>query len=296
MKELYPYLKLYSDYQGLLKEDGLDAIAIATPVHTHYDIAKQALEADKHVLVEKPLTYTSEQAAALIELADRNNKVLMVDHTFEYVAAVDEIKKIIQKGELGKICYINTSRLNLGLFQKDINVIWDLAPHDLSILMYILDKQPTRVSAHGNAYVLPGIEDVAWLSLKFPDNIMAFSHLSWLDPCKIRQVTIVGSEKMLVYNDVEPLEKIRIYDQKVKAPKYYDTFGEFQFAYHYGDVIIPRLENTEPLRTVCSHFIECIKANKKPISDGLDGWRVIKIMETAQKSLKHTGQEIGIEW
>jgi predicted dehydrogenase len=296
MKRLYPHLGLYTDYQGLLEENGLDVIAIATPVHTHYDFAKKALKADKHVLVEKPLTYTSQQAAKLIELANKNNKVLMVDHTFEYVAAVNEIKKIIQRGELGTIYYINTSRLNLGLFQKDINVIWDLAPHDLSILMYVLDKRPLKISAHGNAYVLPGIEDVAVLSLKFPDNITTFSHLSWLDPCKVRQVTVVGSEKMLVYNDVEPLEKIRIYDQKVKAPKYYDTFGEFQFAYHYGDVVIPRIENTEPLKTLCSHFIECIKDNKEPVSNGLDGWRVIKVMEAAQKSLKNSGQEIEIEW
>jgi predicted dehydrogenase len=296
MHRLYPHLELTTDYQRLLDDKSLDAICVATPVHTHYEFALRALEHDKHVLVEKPLTYTSAQATELINCAHEKNKILMVDHTFEYVIAVEEVKKIIQRGELGRICYINTSRLNLGLFQKDINVIWDLAPHDLSIIMYILDARPERVSAQGNAYVLPGIEDVALLSLRFPNNIMAFSHLSWLDPCKVRQVTIVGREKMLIYNDVEPLEKIKIYDQKVKAPKYYDTFGEFQFAYHYGDVLIPRLENIEPLRSVCSHFIECIQTNRQPKSDGQDGWQVIKVMEAAQKSLKNSGQEVEIEW
>jgi len=296
MKRLYPHLELTRDYEELLRDERLEAICIATPVPTHYEFTRKALDHNKHVLVEKPLACSSREAIELIRQADERKRVLMVDHTFEYVVAVEEVRRIIQRGELGQIRYISTSRLNLGLFQKDINVIWDLAPHDLSILIYVLGRCPQRVSAQGSSYVMPGIEDVALLSLRFPDNILAFIHLSWLDPCKVRRVTIVGSEKMLVYDDVEPLEKIRIYDQKVKVPSYYDTFGEFQFSYHYGDVVIPRLENIEPLRAVCRHFIDCIKHNNHPKSDGVDGWRVIKVIEAAQESLKNQGKEVEIEW
>jgi len=302
IKKKYPSIKTTKNYQDILKDENVDAAAIATPVHTHFKIAKEALLNQKHVLIEKPLTDNSKDAEELIRTAKQNNRVLMVDHTFEYTPPVNKIKELIEKGELGDIFTIDMIRVNLGLFQKDINVIWDLAPHDISILNYILKSQPLSVRAIGESFIQEGIEDDARLILKYPNKVSANIHLSWLDPCKIRRTTIVGNKKMLVYEDTEPLEKIKIYNkgvaiQKNNLPrdKYYDTFEEFQLVYRSGDVYSPKLDLIEPLNVMCSHFIGCIQNNKTPRSDGLSGLRVVKIIEAAQQSLKEDGKEIKIK-
>lgn len=301
MRELCPRIETTTDAQNMIENPKIDAIAIATPVSTHYELAKRALLADKHVLVEKPITATSQEAKKLIKLAKEKKRVLMVDHTFEYNKAVIKMGEIVRKKELGKIYTINMIRVNLGLFQKDINVIWDLVPHDISILIYTLGMTPTSLRAIGDAYIQPGIEDDAYVNLRFPNKIMANIHVSWLDPCKIRRTTIVGSKKMLVYDDVEPTEKIKIYDKGVTITKnglpiqkYYDTFGEFQLLYRAGNIYSPRVESTEPLNTMCRHFLDCIKNDKTPKSDGESGLKVIKVIEATKRSLEANGSEVRI--
>src|SRR3989338_688969 len=299
MKQLYPDIKTTKNYLDIIKDKNVDAVAIATPVSMHYGQAKISLENNKHVLVEKPLTSNPEHAKELIKIAEKNRKVLMVDHTFEYTSAVNEMKELLQKDELGKIFTIDMIRVNLGLFQKDINVIWDLAPHDASILLFLMGKMPLSVRAEGMAHVQNGIEDDAHLTLKFPERITAYIHVSWLDPLKIRKMTIVGNKKMLVYDDTEQNEKIKIYDKGVTLEKnslpkdeYYDTWEEFRLVYRSGGVLMPKLDNKEPLNAMCSHFIDCIKNRKKPVSDGYSGLRVIQVIEAMQESLKNKGKEV----
>ena len=290
VRNLYPHIRVTDDYKEATRGTGVDAVCVATPVQWHFEMARDAMLHGKHVLVEKPLTASVKEAHELVKLAGEHKRVLLVDHTFEYTPAVNKIKEIIQQGELGDIYYVNMSRLNLGLFQKDINVIWDLAPHDVSILNYVLDVCPEGISAHGNANILPEIEDVAMLTLYFPQNVIAYLHMSWLDPCKIRKSTFVCSRNMLVYDDVEPLEKIKIYDNGVDGPKHYDTFGEFQFSYRYGDIYTPYLENQEPLGIECRHFVDCILNGAEPRSGGVDGLNVVRTIEAAQHSLKNNGK------
>jgi predicted dehydrogenase len=217
-----------------------------------------------------------------------------VGHTFEYTAAVNMIKKLIDSGELGDPLYVNSIRLNLGLFQPDINVCWDLAPHDISILNYVLGRLPDTVNCQGKSHYKEGIEDVAAMTLNYKNGMIAFLRTSWLDPNKIRRITIVGSKKMLVYDDIEPQEKIKIYDKGVDAPPYYDTFGDFQFAYRYGDIHSPRIEDYEPLRRQCEHFVECIENGLTPRSDGYSGLRVVSILEASSKSLKQGGGAVPV--
>ncbi|MBS3103111.1 Gfo/Idh/MocA family oxidoreductase [Candidatus Woesearchaeota archaeon] len=302
IKGLYPKIKTTKNYLDIIKDRNVDAVAIATPVSVHFEQAKAALENNKHVLVEKPLTSSSEHAKELIKIAEKNKKALMVDHTFEYTSAVGKIKELIEKEELGKIFTIDMIRVNLGLFQKDINVVWDLAPHDISILLFLMGKMPLSVRAEGMDFVQKGIEDDVHLTLKFPENIMAYMHVSWLDPLKIRKMTIVGNKKMLVYDDTEQTEKIKVYDkgvalEKSSLPKdrYYDTWEEFKLVYRSGDVLIPKLDSKEPLNAMCGHFIDCIKNGKKPVSDGYSGLRVIQVIEAMQKSLKSKGREIFLQ-
>jgi predicted dehydrogenase len=248
IRGLYPSVTPTQNLTDILDNPKIDAVVIATPVFTHFDLGKECLMHGKHVLIEKPIASSSSECLELIRLAEQHGKVLMVGHTFEYTAAVNKIREIINSGELGEIFYITTTRVNLGLFQPDINVIWDLAPHDISIILYILDLEPNWVNAQGKAHYRNEIEDVASLTLNFPNGVIAFIHNSWLDPNKIRRTTIVGSKKMLVYDDIDPQEKIKIYDKGVDAPPYYDTFGEFHFSYRYGDIYSPRIEDYEPLR------------------------------------------------
>ncbi len=295
MKTLYPAVETVSDYKILLDRPELDAAAIATPVKTHHAIAREFLSAGKHVFIEKPLTHSYETALDLIGLAEDKKRVLMVGHTFEYTAAVNKVKSIIESGELGKILYISSIRVNLGLFQPDINVIWDLAPHDISIILYLMGEVPVSVNGQGKAHFQPEIEDVATLTLNFKNGIIAFIHNSWLDPNKIRRTTIVGSRKMLVYDDVETQEKIKIYDKGIEVPPYYDTYADFNFSYRYGDIRSPRIEDYEPLKKVCDHFIDCMQRDRMPLTDGYSGLRVVSILEAASKSLKLSGKSVPVQ-
>lgn len=288
IKGCYPQITVTRDYRHLF-EMNLDAIVIATPPATHYALACDALLHGLHVLVEKPLTLVSEESQHLIELAEERKRLLMVGHTFVYNPAVRALKRIIDDGEIGQVYYIDAVRVSLGLFQKDLNVLWDLAPHDVSILLYILGCRPTSVSARGTSCVQRDIEDVAYMDLAFPENILAHVHLSWLDPCKVRRITIVGSDKMLVYDDVESLEKIKVYDKGVERPPYTDTFGDFHFSYRYGDITIPNIRFTEPLRVECTHFLECIQTHKSPETDGHEGLDVVNVIEAAERSLRNGG-------
>ena len=289
IRSLYSAVEITTDHQELFKMN-LDAIVIATPPATHYELARDCLERGYHTFVEKPLTLNSPDAKHLIELAQVGNLTLMVGHTFEYNPAVRKVKEIIQCGELGEIYYVNAMRLNLGLFQSDMNVLWDLAPHDVSILLFILDREPLKVSAHGGACIFTGKHDIAYMHLEFPENILAHIHVSWLDPCKVRRYTVVGSEKMLVYDDIESQEKIKIYDKGVEKPPYTDTYDEFHCSYRYGDVVIPYIRFTEPLRIECQHFIDCVLHRcNVPLSSGWDGLKVVRILEAAQRSLVNGG-------
>ncbi len=288
---LYSNILVTTNYQEITQNPEIDAVAIATPVFSHWELAKKCLEAGKHVLIEKPMASNSEQCIDLIETAKKYDRVLMIGHTFEYTAAVNKAKEIVDSGELGEIYYISSTRVNLGLFQPDINVIWDLAPHDISIISYILDESPIGVGGQGKAHYNKEIEDVAQMTLNYPNGTIAFIHNSWLDPDKIRKTTIVGNKKMLVYNDISPNEKIKIYDKGVEAPPYYDTYAEFQFSYRYGDIYTPRIEEYEPLKRECEHFIDCIRESKTPKSDGLSGLRVVSILEAANKSMRNGGAQ-----
>jgi predicted dehydrogenase len=295
MKTLYPTVEVLTDYKKLLQMPDLDAVAIATPVKTHHPIVKEFLSHGKHVFVEKPFTHSYETALELVKLAEEKQRILMVDHTFEYTAAVNKIKAIIENGELGKILYVSCTRVNLGLFQPDINVVWDLAPHDISTILYILGEIPVTVNCQGKAHFNSEIEDVATTTLNFKNGMIAFIHSSWLDPNKIRRTTIVGTRKMLVYDDIEPQEKIKIFDKGVEVPPYYDTYAEFHYSYRYGDIYSPRIEDYEPLKKECDHFIECIKKGMCPLSDGYSGLRVVSILEAASKSLKLQGKAVPIQ-
>lgn len=289
IESLYPNIKVTNRLEDILEDESIDAVAVATPVFTHKEIGIQCLEHGKHVMIEKPMASSSEECLALIESAERNNKVLMVGHTFEYTAAVNKIKKIVDCGELGDILYVSCVRVNLGLFQPDINVVWDLAPHDISIILYVLEKFPNAINSQGSAHFKPDIEDVANVTLNFPNGTIAFLHDSWLDPAKIRKITFVGSKKMLVYDDINPNEKIKIYDKGVDVPPYYDTYAEFQFSYRYGDIYTPKLDEYEPLREECKHFLDCIETGQTPRSDGYSGLRIVSILEAANKSMRNGG-------
>jgi len=288
VKSSYPSIKVTENYRDLF-EQNLDAVVVATPPSTHYSIARECLDHGLNILVEKPMTLVSYDAQELIRVANEKNLILMVGHTFEYNVAVHTLKELIDKGELGHIYYMDTARLNLGLFSKDLNVMWDLAPHDISILLYLLGKMPIGVSAQGTQCAFKGIHDVAYINLFFADNIMAHVHVSWLDPCKVRRVTVVGSKKMAVYNDIESLEKIKIYDKGVESPAYTNNFADFQFSYRYGDILIPTIHFVEPLRVECQHFIDCIINHCEPTSNGQDGLNVVKVLEAAQRSLSNSG-------
>ena len=253
------------------------------------------LRAQKHVFIEKPIASSSAEALELVELAREYDRKLMVGHTFLYTAAVRKMKEIIESGELGDIYYINSQRLNLGLFQKDINVIWDLAPHDVSIILYLLGREPHSVNAIGTSHINPSIEDVATVTLQFENNVIAFVQTSWLDPDKIRRMTVVGSKKMMVYDDVQPTEKIRIYDKRVESPRHYDTYAEFHYAYKYGDIVIPKIDGAEPIRTELNYFVDVILDKVEPLSDGNDGLQVIKVIEAATMSLTDNNRPIALK-
>ena len=296
MRQLYPALRTTTNFREIVNDGAIGAVVIATPVSSHYPIAREALEAGKHVFIEKPLAQSVEEGKKLVELAKKKGRFIMVGHTFVFTAAVNKMKDLIWNGELGEIYYIATSRVNLGIFQDDINVVWDLAPHDVSIMNYILNAHPVSVSAIGQSYIRPGIEDVAFLLLRYPQSTIANIHVSWLNPNKIRSTTVVGSKKMLVYDDVSSLEKIRIYDKGVTVTPHYDTFGEFQLSYRYGDISIPRLDDAEPLKMECQHFVDCIEKGVEPRSGGKHGLEVLLALDAADRSMRDHGREVTIDY
>jgi predicted dehydrogenase len=286
----YPGVRLFTDYRALLEADA-QAIVVATPIQTHYTIGRDALAAGKHVLMEKPLAASVADAAALMELAREGQLTLMTGHTFLYNPAVQQLRRIVQSGELGRIYYVDAARLSLGLFQRHVNVIWDLAPHDVSILFYILGRVPVAVSARGSCFVQPGIHDVAYVEVIFEDGVAAQLHVSWLDPAKVRRITVVGDRKMAVYNDVSLAEKIRIYDKGVDSPVT-DNFGEFQLSYRHGEITIPYIPWQEPLRLECEHFVQCIQTGGQPRTDAAQGLAVVAVLEAATKSLAAGGVRV----
>lgn len=288
---LYPQVQMISDYR-LLFQMGIDAVVVATPPASHFAIARDCLEHGLNVLVEKPLTLRTDHAEELVRLAAERGLKLMVGNTFEYNAAVHTLKQLVESGELGEIYYVNAVRTNLGLYRPSVNAMWDLAPHDISILMHILGEEPASVSAQGGAFIFGNIYDVVYLHLKFHDRLLAHIHVSWLDPCKVRRITVIGSKKMAVYDDIENLEKIKIYDRSVEAPPYTDSFADFQCSYRYGDIVIPHIQFVEPLRAECAHFAEAIMNDTEPRSDGVVGMRIVSILESASKSLEEGGSTV----
>jgi len=280
IQSLYPKVQVSDSHFDLFNMD-LDAAVIATPPASHYEIANDCLNNGLHTFVEKPMTLNSMDCMRLVELAQERNLTLMVGHTFEYNPAVRKMKEIIQSGELGKVFYIDAVRVNLGLFQSDLDVIWDLAPHDISILHYLLGTNPISVQAVGEDCIFSDKNDLAYMHIQFPDNTSAHLRVSWLDPQK---------KKMLVYDDIENMEKIKIYDKGVEKPPYTDTYAEFQCSYHYGDVVIPNIQFTEPLKIESQHFVDCILDDTlQPISSGEQGLLVVQTLEAAERSMKHDG-------
>ncbi len=290
----YPAVKTTADHRELLADPGIDAIAIATPVSSHYELALQALQAGKHVLVEKPFTATVEQGRRLVEEADRRRLTLMVDHTFLFTPAVRKVKELVDAGELGRLYYYDSVRVNLGLFQHDVNVLWDLAVHDLSIMDFILGSAPQAVSATGVAHVDGQPEDMAFLTCYFPERVIAHFHVNWLAPVKIRRTLIGGDRKMIVYDDLEPSEKIKVYDKGITVNEP-DGVYRMMVGYRTGDMWAPQLATTEALREEARHFIDCIENGRRPLTDGAAGLDVVRILEAASTSMRNRGQPVELD-
>jgi len=286
-----PSLETTTDVDQLLKNPKIDAVAIVTPVGTHYELARKALEAGKHVLVEKPLTASVSEAESLVAIAEKRKLTLMVDHTFIFTGAVRKMKEIVDRGDLGNLLYFDSVRINLGLFQKDVNVVWDLAPHDIAILEHLIDERPVSVCANGASHFKKGMEDVAYMTLYFQSGLIAHFHNNWLAPVKIRTMIVCGTQKMIVYDDMEASEKIKVYDRgvEVKTP---DEIRETLVSYRTGDMWAPRLETTEALKLMTSEFVECVQTGRKPITDGIKGLDVVRILEASEMSIKRKGKEV----
>ncbi len=295
MRQLYPEVEGIADYGRLLGDVGVEAVVVAAPVRYHYPLAKAALLAGKHTMIEKPMAASTAECEELVDIARRQGLVLMVGHTFLYSAPVHKITEIIQSGEIGDIRYINARRLNLGLFQKDINVAWDLAPHDISIILHLLQEYPSVVNCQGNAHVTQGIEDITNMSLTFSNDRFATIQSSWLEPRKVREMTIVGTKGMIVYDDLQAQQAIRVYDVRVDRPPHYDTFGDFQYSYHYGGIRIPYLRQEEPLRIECQHFLDCIHSGATPRTDGCQGLELVRILEASSLSLDRNGSPVPLD-
>ena len=289
-KQAYPDLPVTPDPSELLTSPQIDAIAVVTPVWTHFDLAKAALENGKHVFVEKPFTSTSQQAEELIELADRKNLKIMVDHTFLFTGAVQKIHQLIEEGVLGDLYYYDSTRVNLGLFQHDVSVVWDLAPHDLSIMDFLIQDKPEAVVATGEAH-LNGLVDVAFITIYFPRNTIAHVNVNWLSPVKIRTTLIGGEKKMLVWNDLEADEKIKVYDKGVQMNNG-QGLHDLLVSYRSGDMWAPRVQQAEALKVELNYFIDCVTKDQTPFNDGLAGSRVVKLLEAADQSLKERGRAV----
>ena len=292
----HPGLTTTRQAQELIDDPNIDAVAIATPVSTHFDLAMRALRAGKHVLVEKPLTSTSDEAKQLLDEAAARGLVLMVDHTFVYTGAVRTIKDIVAKGDLGEVYYYDSVRVNLGLFQHDVSVVWDLAVHDLSILDYVLPNRPASVSATGMNHVAGEPENIAYLTLFFPDSLIAHFHVNWLAPVKVRRTLIGGARKMIVYDDIEPSEKIKVYDRGISVTDAgVEGVYKMLVSYRTGDMWAPRLDATEALSLEAAHFVACIEGTEQPLTDGHAGLRVVRILEAATASMRQQGRPVPLD-
>lgn len=299
LKAKYPDIELWKNHQDTLKSDA-EGVVVATPASTHYALAKQALEEGKHVFVEKPLTTDVGESEELVALAEKKNLRLMVGFTFLYNAAVEKIYDLIGSGSLGEIYYIYSQRLNLGKVRQDINVWWNLAPHDVSIILYLLGKKPVEASGHGFEYLQKGIEDIVYASVRFEDGSAALIHTSWLDPNKIRKMTIVGSRQMVVYDDVSADMKVQVYDKGIDRKNIneklaeYENFAQFQLIQRAGDIHVPKISFQEPLRTECSHFLECIETGKEPLTSGRRSLDTVRVLAAVQKSVKDGGRPVSL--
>lgn len=296
-RDYAPKAHIITDYHDILSNPQIHGVVIATPTALHFKIAQDALIAKKHIFVEKPLAMSVKECQELIKLAKQLNLVLMVGHIFRYNNAVQRIKEYIDDGLLGDILYIHSRRLNLGRIQTDINALWSFAPHDISILLYWIGEEPLKVTSKGFSYLKSDIEDVIFMTLKFPNGIETHSHLSWLNPKKVREMTIVGSKKMLIYDDVAIEGKIQIYDKSVKKKEssliqYEQSYTDFQMKNQQSDILVPSLPFSEPLQLECQHFIDCIRSNTLPLTDGQEGLRVVRILEAAEQSLKQDGIQV----
>jgi len=293
-KRHHPAVVTTTEFRNLLTDSRIDAVVIATPAQTHYELALAALRAGKHVLVEKPLTEKSEQARHLIEEAEQQRLVLMVDHTFIYTPAVKKIRELIVQGALGDIYYYNGTRASLGLFQSDVNVIWDLAVHDISIIQYILDEDPVAVSATGTSHVAGAPANMAQITLFFPNSCIAHINVNWLSPVKVRQTFIGGSRKMIVYDDVEASEKVKVYDKGITISGMTEGAHQLRIGYRAGDMWVPHLPAKEALLTEAEHFIACVRMGASPMSNGTSGLRVVEILEAASRSIAAQGKPIAL--
>lgn len=289
----YNGVETTSNYDDIIKRDDIEAVVIATPPASHFQMAMAAIDAGKDVFVEKPLVLSVAEGEKLVEAADKANRIIMVGHIMVYHPATLFLKEQVDSGELGKIYYLYASRVNLGKVRDIENALWSFAPHDISIILYLLGKDPVSVTSTGAAYLQPGIEDVVFTTLHFGDGTMAHIHVSWLDPHKDRSLTIVGSKKMVVFDDAAASEKIRLYDKGVDTKQDYETYGEY-LAIRTGDITIPQLRTAEPLAQECAHFLECIEKRQKPRSDGAEGLRVLKVLDAAQKSLEAGGAPVNL--
>jgi predicted dehydrogenase len=290
IKRRYPYIEVTTRYNDLVNAKDIDAIAIATPVVSHYELAKRALENGKHVLVEKPLCANVKEAEGLIEIAQSHGKIVMVDHTFLYTGSVRKAKELISKGGIGELYYFDSVRINLGLFRSDVNVIWDLAPHDISIAQYLIEEDPVSVSVLGRDFNNNKIACIAYMTLRYKSGIIAHIHVSWLSPVKIRRIIIGGSKRMIIYDDVEPTEKIRVYDSGIEFD--YSEENPLQPTYRLGDIYLPRLNQREALLVEAEHFVDCIVNGKKPLTDAAFGLAVLKVLEASDTSLRKGGREV----
>ena len=293
MKRQCPGTETTNIFDDVLKDDNLHAVVIATTGPTHFKLAKRALEAGKDVYVEKPFVLNVDEAVELTEYAEKHGRILMVGHLLEYHPVITRLKNMIDAGELGNVYYIYSQRLNLGTVREDENALWNFAPHDISSILYLLGKKPVDVSARGQDYLQRDVEDVVFLTLSFADSTMAHIHVSWLDPHKVRKLTIVGSDKMAVFDDLEATEKLKIYDKGARLSQDYDTFAEY-IGLRFGDITIPYVKSGEPLRIECLHFIDCVESRNQPLSDGQDGLRVVQVLDAAQRSLKNNGVPVAI--
>jgi predicted dehydrogenase len=291
----FPAVGVTTNYRELLDDPTTDAIAIATPVHTHYEIALEALRAGKHVWLEKPMTETSVQARRLVEEAERQKRVLLVDHTFLYTGSVMKMSELIHSGEVGRIYYYDSTRVNLGLFQRDVSVISDLAVHDFSILDYLLAEHPVAVSASGTNHFPETPENLAYVTLFYDSGTIAHANVSWLAPVKVRQILLGGSKKMIIYDDLDPSEKIKVYDKGVDFTDDPKKIEQMRVGYRTGDMWAPQLEVTEALRVECAHFVDCINNHKVPRSDGKLGLRVVEIIEAANRSMRNKGETVYLQ-